>query len=245
MTSLTTLEVVPLNLPKQSNDCVYAIPPNLSTSQYLRLWTAYINSGLHPRTFLARINYPNPDNKQLQRRLSYDLREHLDAFPVERTVPRILLDTARASPETISHFDLTLEQILDPGIEWATSIAVPAVVTQSIATRIDPDLSPSEQIALMRRNLVHEDWGCAQALAQKTLAYLDALEPGDIRPADLRAIAATFLDIQKIKRMALGMSSENVGFKVEGQDAEGNDLPIINVMQAVAVEVVEANVEAN
>jgi hypothetical protein len=47
---------------------------------------------------------------------------------------------------------------------------------------------------------------------------------------ELRMAAAALVDIQKVQRMAIGLSTENVGFKMEGVDGDGNTLPKINVI---------------
>jgi hypothetical protein len=194
------------------------------------------------------IGYPNPDNKALQRRLHYDLREHLDAQPPTSQVPPILLDTARAGPDTLAPatFNLTLEQILDPSAQWLpNTFTTPA--TASTALVVDPNLSGSEQIVLWRNRQAFDDWHTLQLLKEKVkerIASFTSITP----MSEMRAASATAIECQKGQRIALGLPADNVGFAVAGQDTEGNDLPIINVVEApltLPAEVVEADAEAN
>ena len=237
----STLTVVPSKLPDSGS--VYPIPTNLTTAEYLRLFTAYINSGLHPFTFLKKVQYPNPDNRHLQYRLIADLREHLDHYSARDPAPDILILTARAKPSDTSTFSLTFEQIMEPAFPQSHLMpTLPAFGGSSTSLQPDPSLSPSEQIIKWRKQSAFDDWQSAQALRVKLNNMVRGLDMTLAKPADLRAISATYLDIQKVQRLALGLSSENTGIKLEGVDGDGEDLPIINILSRAVAKSQEAEV---
>jgi hypothetical protein len=221
---MTALVVIPNRLPDA--ECVYKIPASLSTMEYLRLWTAFINSGMHPYTFLSTIKYPNPGNNFLQRRLAYDLREHLDSYLATETVPDILTKTARAKiGEVNEDFDFRFDEII---VTDFSPLQVPTQ-TGTNALAVDPSLTPTEQIVAWRSKQAFDDWTSAQTVKNKALEMLKRMNPESFRASDLRAISASLLDAQRQQRQALGLSTENVGLKLEGIGDDGGNLPIINV----------------
>jgi len=113
------------------------------------------------------------------------------------------------------------------------------LLSASTDLTVDPSMSPTEQIKLWRAKQSYDEYSSAQQLRRQVLALIPMINPHDFRASDIRSIAATLLDIQKIQRMAIGLSSENVGFKMEGLDSEGADLPVINVLSK-AMKIIDA-----
>ena len=207
------------------------MPSSLSTSDYLRVFSHYIQSGLHPESFLKSIGYPNPENRTFQRRLHYDLRDHLDVYQGAK-IPPALVATIRAtvsSPPLPTYMPVPFMAILESDFT-PTSPLVPD--GPSVSLVVDTSLSPSDQIQKWRSQLAFDDWSSSQLLRSKVIEIARTITPENFKPSDIRAIAATMLDIQRIQRMALGLSSENLGFKMDGKDADGLDLPVINIMLA-------------
>jgi hypothetical protein len=241
----TPLEIdIPPTLPDSRS--VYKIPERMTLTEYLRVFTVYINSGLHPADYLEWIKYPNPENKKLQMRLHADLRERMDNL---QTPPQILIDTCkskRGQPPPIREVQPLFTDIINPTTSLPALIGGEVAVHQTLLSAstdltVDPSMSPTEQIKLWRAKQSYDDYSSAQQLRRQVLALIPMINPHDFRASDIRSIAATLLDIQKIQRMAIGLSSENVGFKMEGLDSEGADLPVINVLsKAMRAAVVDA-----
>ena len=83
-----------------------------------------------------------------------------------------------------------------------------------------------------------EDWKLAERLrtyAIDVLQYAWIRDPdsGEVKPSlppsEIKALAGTLIDLQKMQRLALGLSSENVGFPLQGVSAGGAQMPTINV----------------
>ena len=225
MTSLAPIRLDPT--------AIYPLPRSITTSDYLRIFSRYMTSGLHPESFLRSIGYPNPENRDFQRRLHYDLRDHLDAYK-NASVPPTLVSTIRAQPNTpalSTYTPVPFQEIIESDFIPASPLT-PSPPSPAASLTVDPALSPSEQIQKWRSQLSFDDWTSSQLLRTKVLEITNTITPENFKPADIRSIAATMLDIQRIQRMALGLSSENLGFKMEGKDADGEDLPIINVLIA-------------
>lgn len=228
------VQVIPTKLMERPDGY---LPKSIDSNQYVRIFTSFINSGLHPKTFLQRIQYPNPDNVEFQRRLHSDLRWYNDNT---KDAPEILIRTEMASTADLPAQNWPpnlFDELISINTEFTTLLLDPAATTELALSdpnelAPDPALTPSEQISLWRSKLAFDDWKSAQYVRQRVMSVVKNITPENFKPADIRSIAATLLDIQKIQRLALGLSSDNLGFKMDGKNQDGEDLPIINVMIA-------------
>jgi hypothetical protein len=184
----------------------YPIEP---TEEYLKIFTAYINSEMPLEIFLSKI--PAQANN-LDRRLKWDIRSRISAFP---NPPLKLINTYK--------------------LMYAKSYTLP-----NLPEVIDAEeLSLTEQIIKWRELQATQDYTSADKLRRLIEEYFAhrPLNPYTgkeerIPIKELRQIAAALVDIQKVQRMAIGLSTENVGVKLDGVDESGSMLPIVQVLLA-------------
>lgn len=106
-------------------------------------------------------------------------------------------------------------------------------------------LSPQDLIKKWRQQQAESDYRSNELLRRILLRKILRSQHTDFK--DLRAAASALLDIQRAQRLALGLSTDNVGMRIEGEDENGNLTPQIQVLihdaKQAAQQIIDAQVQ--
>lgn len=154
----------------------------------------------------------------------YHAQDFVDAlFPEDtpedrKLLAKDLLFELRATGTTPEHFQTAAAKRVGtpaPIQPYAPPTYAPAVLVGA--------QDPAELIREWRKLQAKADHLTAEMVRNKIQEFIQTTQ--DLSPSEIKALASALADIQKIQRLALGMSSENVG------------LPIKDDLQSQGVEV--------
>ena len=93
----------------------------------------------------------------------------------------------------------------------------------------------TQKIIRWRESQALADWRTAERLRRYIISRLVRVEQFEqeheysaLDTTGIRQIAAAMVDLQKMQRLALGLSSENLGFNLTGVSVGGEQIPIVN-----------------
>jgi hypothetical protein len=162
--------------------------PIIPDSEFEDLYRRYATSGVHASDMvLTHYSYLAPE---AQRILAKQLIRELHAGA---TLPR--------------HFTTLKAQPTGQPVP-----IIPASVAQ-VETRLLEARTPQELVREWRKMQAKADHQTAEMVRARVHELLNSIvQP---TPQELRSFAACLVDLQKVQRLALGLSSENVGMQVD------------------------------
>jgi hypothetical protein len=222
----------------------------LNLQAAFRFW---INSEIHWADFFTGLGL-NPDNhaiKAVGREWINELRElcrTTEAPPLEwiKTARVARKNQTQPGDIRIAPFERKLATSIPP-VAMKECELIPYTDDDDLepplasANPEDSHLVLTQKLLAWRERQAIADWQLADRLRryikyvlQKAEAQLtkpsDDGEPAwHYSPSDIRHMAGAIMDLQKVQRMALGLSSENVGFPLRGIDNGGAQLPTVVV----------------
>jgi hypothetical protein len=155
--------------------------------------------------------------------------------------PKSWVATHKAKPKGEIHpGDIRVDLFTLKTFPTPVVLAEPEDVNTELLTGMDEDaqFKLSQRILNWRQRQAQLDWTTGENIRRYIGLLLDSaiiLDPvtGEkilkYNPSDMKSMTSALLDVQKIQRLALGLSSENIGFPLKGTDAGGSQLPIIEV----------------
>lgn len=214
---------------------------NINLQEAYRFW---INTGLHWRDFFIGLDVPiSMQVRALGAEWLACLKQDIAETPTD-CVPPMWVQTATAKPtgETKAG-DIKADRFrLEPPAE------MPAVLSEfGDETRDGGDVpfraleeadryKITQAVLAARMRQAGSDWRPAEAakmyikrLLARAFRAMDQHGQMIFSPTDMRAISGALLDLQKAQRLALGLSSENLGFPINQSDNGGSQLPQIVV----------------
>jgi hypothetical protein len=160
-----------------------------------RVWPLYHSSGHNANDFLAALlpTTPLAERTELAKELVWELRK-MASTPEQ-------IRTCKAKPTGQPA----------PGVLPLTA-AAPLAPVQNLATAEDP----RQLVSVWRKMQAQADHHTAEILRQRVKEILES--PLDtFTPAELRQLAGALTDVQRIQRLALGLSPDNPGIPVRDE----------------------------
>jgi hypothetical protein len=135
--------------------------------------------------------------------------------------------------DAVSPGDLQLEPFkrkLRPALEKAVKYEIDfsSMSTEEIRETI------TQKIIRWREKQAISDWNLAENLRRYIKTMITETVKLDVdnrffwSASSIRQIAAAMVDLQKMQRLALGMSSENIGIPLKGVNQGGEQIPVVN-----------------
>jgi hypothetical protein len=163
-----------------------------------------------------------------------ELKDRIKANP---DCPPEWKNTAKAKPTgCVQHGDI----LLTPFKRKIKSLS--AIEVLEPEDNLTPKMSAQEihetltqKIIRWRESQAIADWRTAERLRRYIVSRLVRVEQFEqennysaLDTQGIRQIAAAMVDLQKMQRLALGLSSENIGFPLTGVSQGGEQIPIVN-----------------
>ena len=156
-----------------------------------------------------------------------------DAIKINSLCPVEWRETARAKVTgSVKRGSINWE-VYSRKLKTANAMEVyePEILNQGTET---PE-SLTQKIIRWRESQAIADWRTAERLRRYVVGLLDRVtrdldsdEAYNFGAQAVRQIAAAMVDLQKMQRLALGLSSENIGFPLSGVSQGGEQIPIVN-----------------
>lgn len=161
-----------------------------------RVWPLYNSSGHNAHDFLMALlpTTPLAERTELAKELIWELRK------VASTPEQIRTCKAKPTGQPA------------PDVKPLTAAAPLVSRTQDLATAEDP----RQLVSVWRKMQAQADHHTAETLRQRVKEMLES--PLDtFTPAELRQLAGALTDVQRIQRLALGLSPDNPGIPVRDE----------------------------
>lgn len=161
----------------------------LADANFKHVFTLYASSGYHAQDYVDAL-FPD-DTPEDRKRLAKDLLFEL-----------------RATGTTPEHFKTAGAR------RTGTPAPIPPYTPPTYAPAILTDTQdPSVLIKEWRKLQAKADHVTAEMVRNKVQELIN--NTPNLTPSELKALASALADIQKIQRLALGLSSENVGMNIK------------------------------
>ena len=193
-----------------------------------KAYKAWRISGMHYSDFFDGLGIIDEDRGSVGKNWSAFLGQEIRQ---NRAAPTAWVNTAGAEYQgNMEPGDINADSYLLP--EGDEDEHAPTPPMKYDAPRACPEIhdhaSLTRKILAWRESQAVEDWRHAELLRQYIRELLASGQSLNVNA--INAIANAMERLQKIQRLALGLSSENVGFPLQGVSQGGNQLPIINVV---------------
>lgn len=161
----------------------------LADANFKYIFTLYASSGHHAQDFIDAL-FPEDtpeDRKRLAKELLFELK---------------------ATATTPEHFQTAGAKRTGtpaPIAPYAPPTYAPTVLAEA--------QDPASLVREWRKLQARADHHTAEMVRNKVQEFIQTTK--DLSPSEMKALASALADIQKIQRLALGLSSENVGLPIK------------------------------
>lgn len=172
---------------------------------------------------------------------STDIAHNINLFPDK--LRKIIKETSDCPPEwrqTLRAKKLGITAAGDIKFDFfkrktKSNIPPPSFIEECKMLAISPEekrLELTNKILHWRETQAIADWQLAEKLRRHISNLLGMAIGGEahVGPQAIKQLASAMVDLQKVQRLALGLSSENIGFPMKGISQGGEQLPICNLI---------------
>lgn len=199
----------------------------MDTLDYNALFEFWACTGLSVQDFTKGVGLEKDANfLSISKDWKLKLQEKVIATP---NAPTEWVKTLRAKTKNQTQFgDISIEPFKRQ-IKSEIEVFEPEIDCE------DPKEFLTQKIIRWRESQAVSDWRLAECIRDYVKEFvLNArqLVLGQqvclLNASDIKSITGALVDLQKVQRLALGMSSENVGFPLSGVNQGGEQIPTVN-----------------